>query len=191
MGSICITAANFCPRGYADANGQIIPISDNQALFALLGTNYGGDGRTGFALPDLRGRTPVGIGRGPGLSMVIQAQRRGTEQQILDDRQLPTHAHEASFVPAPGDGLQASTEQGISASPGSESYLGAVAITGMGAPPKLYTDDATSLTSIKGMNVSGAVNVGKSGASQPFLIVPPQLGLRYCIATSGLFPPRD
>jgi microcystin-dependent protein len=191
LASICITSANFCPRGYTDADGRMLSISNNQTLFSLLGANYGGDGVTNFALPDLRGRTPVGFGRGPGLSIVMLGQRRGTELQVLDITQLPKHNHKASFVPAPGDGLQASTKAGSSASPDSDSYLGKVAITGMGTPPSLYTDDESNLTPIKGMNVAGAVEVGNSGESQPFPIIPPQLGLRYCIATEGLYPPRN
>ncbi len=191
IGSICITAATFCPRGYAEANGQLIAISDNQTLYSLIGSIYGGDDRTTFALPDLRSRTPVGIGRGTGLSQVNLGQRRGREQQILDNTQLPTHNHIASFVPAPGDGMQASTESGSSASPNSDSYLGKLAVSGMGSPPNLYTVDDANLTPIKGMSISGTITVENSGASQPFPLIPPQLSLRYCIATDGLYPPRS
>lgn len=79
LGEIMVTASNFCPRGTAEANGQLLPINANSALFSLLGTMYGGDGRTTFGLPDLRGRTMIGTGQGPGLSNRVQGERGGVE----------------------------------------------------------------------------------------------------------------
>ncbi len=88
-----LTGANFCPRGYADANGQLFPISQNTALF-LFGTMYGGDGRSSFALPDLRSRSPMHIGTGPGLSPVTQGQRLGAEHTTVSIANMPAHTHD-------------------------------------------------------------------------------------------------
>ena len=103
-GEIKMFAGNFAPRSYAFCDGQLLPISQNSALFALLGTTYGGDGRTDFALPDLRGRIPVHTGQGPGLTNVPQGQKAGAERVTLGVSELPTHVHalRASTDPAPG-----------------------------------------------------------------------------------------
>lgn len=106
IGSLCVTAADFCPSPYyAPANGAVIAINSNQALFSLLGARYGGNGSSTFALPDLRGRTPVGTGQGTGLSNVALAQQRGMEASTLNATQLPSHTHTATFG---GSGTQAS-----------------------------------------------------------------------------------
>jgi len=98
LGEVCLFGGNFAPRGWAFCDGQLLPINLNQALFAILGTTYGGDGRTAFALPDLRGRVPVGPGTGPGLTTVYLGQRIGVEAAGLTVGQLPAHDHE---VPEP------------------------------------------------------------------------------------------
>src|ERR1700743_3672994 len=86
-------AGNFAPRGFASCEGQILPIAQNTALFSLLGTNYGGNGQTTFALPDLRGRTVLGQGQGPGLSPYVEGQVGGAETAVLTVNQLPSHTH--------------------------------------------------------------------------------------------------
>ncbi|MGE0475080.1 MAG: phage tail protein, partial [Nitrospirales bacterium] len=90
LGEIMMTGANFCPRGWANADGQLISINQNQALFALLGTNYGGDGRTTFGLPDLRGRVPLHAGNGPGLTQRAQGEQGGEEQHSLMEHEVPS-----------------------------------------------------------------------------------------------------
>ena len=128
IGTVCATAATYCPRGYYPAEGQLISISQQQALFAVMGTNYGGDGRSTFAMPDMRGRTPVGVGNGAGLSPVQQGQRRGTEMVTLTTQQLPTHSHAATFTPAGGGqgaDVQVSTINGDHATPAAGDYIGA------------------------------------------------------------------
>jgi len=92
MGEVFLTASNFCPRGTEEADGRLLPITMNTAMYSLLGTLYGGDGRTTFALPDLRGRTAVGRGQGPGLSRVDIGNRFGTESVVLSGQNLPGHA---------------------------------------------------------------------------------------------------
>ncbi|WP_233355648.1 phage tail protein [Henriciella litoralis] len=91
LGEIFMTASNFCPRGSAPADGTLLGINKNTALFSLLGTTYGGDGLTTFALPDLRGRSPVHQGKGPGLSEIKPGSRGGQEEVTLDGRQVPSH----------------------------------------------------------------------------------------------------
>jgi len=93
LAEIILFAGNFAPRGWALCQGQILPINQNQALFSLLGTTYGGDGRTSFALPDLRGRVPIHPGHGPGLSNYDLGQKGGTETNTLTPNQLPSHNH--------------------------------------------------------------------------------------------------
>jgi microcystin-dependent protein len=104
VGEISLFAGNFAPRGWAFCDGQLLPVNQNDALFSLLGTTYGGDGRTTFGLPDYRGRAAVGYGTGLGLSPWSLGQMAGSEQTTLSTAQLPSHAHDfdPSVVPAPG-----------------------------------------------------------------------------------------
>jgi len=99
LGQITAFGFNFAPRSWGFCSGQIISISQNSALFALLGTTYGGDGRTTFMLPDLRGRMPISFNQGPGLSSRPLGQRGGSETQALDNASLPSHSHTAAFTP--------------------------------------------------------------------------------------------
>jgi microcystin-dependent protein len=198
IGSVCATAANFCPRGYALANGAILSISTNSALFAVLGATYGGDGRSTFALPDLRGRSPVGVGQGAGLTNVAWGQRRGSEKQLLSLAQMPAHSHTAAFIPAGGGSpadVEVSTENGTKAVPDDGDYL-AVGKNGLASVnsyvPASSAGTTASLGGVTGGGGGGGtVTIGTNGGSQPFYIVPPQLGLYYCINTDGLFPPRN
>jgi len=104
VGEIKMFAGNFAPRGYAFCDGQLLAVSQNDALFSLLGTTYGGDGRTTFALPDLRGRVPIhaGSGAGPGLTTRHLGQRAGTEQEILNLTHMPAHNHAMRALDKPG-----------------------------------------------------------------------------------------
>lgn len=100
LGSICMTGMfRYCPNGYADANGKLMDISGNEALFSLFSDIYGGDGRTTFALPDLRAFMPVGAGNGPGLTPVEWGELRGSERHALSVMELPVHSHQADFTP--------------------------------------------------------------------------------------------
>ncbi|HEY4079149.1 MAG TPA: tail fiber protein [Burkholderiaceae bacterium] len=170
LGSICIVAFNFCPQGYASAEGQLLPINQNTALFSLLGTYYGGNGTTNFALPDLRGRVPVGQGQGPGLSPIDQGQVGGNETIQLTAAQMPAHTHSAQLMASSANG---STDNPSGATmarlPRSNIYSGSGPDTNMSA---------------------SAVSIGTSGSSQPIPIRDPMLGLRYCIAMQGIFPAR-
>ena len=102
LSEIDLVAFSFTPKGWAQCNGQLLPINQNQALFALLGTTYGGDGRVNFALPDLRGRRAISMGQGPGLSNYNLGQTGGEESVTLNLSQLPIHTHTAQASSAPG-----------------------------------------------------------------------------------------
>jgi microcystin-dependent protein len=102
IGEIRMGGWNFAPRGNAYCAGQLLPIQQNQALFSLLGTQYGGNGTTTFGLPDLRGRVPISFGQGPGLSNFSQGQVGGTETVTLLATQMPGHTHTATFTPTAG-----------------------------------------------------------------------------------------
>ena len=171
LGSICIVGYNFCPRGYADAAGQILSIAQNTALFSLLGTQFGGNGQTTFALPDLRSRVPRGVGQGPGLSAILEGEVGGQEAVTIVTSQLPPHTH--------GVQLQGTTAVGNSDSPA-------------GAVPARSAKSAPYGTGAG--NVAMAGNGGTTtvtGGGQPVTVVDPFLGLRYCIALEGIFPSRN
>ena len=102
LGSVCVTAASYCPIGYVAAAGQTSVINDNQALYSLLGTRYGGDGRNTYGIPDLRGRAPIGTGQGPGLTNFNIAAMVGQEIHALAISQMPSHTHAATFTPSGG-----------------------------------------------------------------------------------------
>ncbi|MEZ4385631.1 MAG: tail fiber protein [Nannocystaceae bacterium] len=161
IGEIRLFAGNFAPRSWAFCEGQLLPISQNSALFSILGTMYGGDGRTTFALPDLRGRAPIGVGHGPGLSDIRQGEKGGAEQVTLTTSQLPSHNHQ----------LRVSTNDG-NTKEASQGYL---------APGNYATSANASAP-------AGAIT--NTGGNLPVPIVQPYLGLRYIIAVQGIFPSR-
>jgi microcystin-dependent protein len=171
LGSICIVGYNFCPRGYTEAAGQILSIAQNTALFSLLGTTFGGNGQTTFALPDLRGRVPRGVGQGPGLSPIIEGEVGGQESVTILSSQMPPHVH--------GVQLQGTTAAGNSDDPA-------------GAVPARTAKSAPYATGPA--NVAMAANGGLTtvaGGGQPMTVLDPFLGLRYCIALEGIFPSRN
>src|SRR5687767_4659649 len=117
IAQITLFAGNFAPRGWAFCQGQILSIAQNTALFSLLGTTYGGDGQTTFALPDLRGRVPVGTGQGPGLSPYQAGQKSGVENTTLLSTQMPAHVHTANTTVTPASTLAATTAINALAAP--------------------------------------------------------------------------
>jgi microcystin-dependent protein len=164
LSEIQLFACNFAPRGYAFCSGQILPIAQNTALFSLLGTTYGGNGQTTFALPDLRGRVPVHPGQGPGLSNVSLGEVGGVETVTLTANQMPAHSH---------------TANGTQAAATSTRPSGNVPSGGGAYNP---TPDGSTLA-------SGFI--GSTGGSQPHENHQPYLGLNFCIAVEGLFPSRN
>jgi len=188
LGMIILVPYNFAPRGWAFCNGQILPIAQNTALFSLLGTTYGGNGQTTFALPDLRGRVPLSSGQGPGLSNYDLGQVAGTESVTLTITQMPIHNHPAT-VGTLAAAANAKTTAGNTRSPaGALPAMEAAGVTATynndGAPP------GTQLAA-NAITVSGAPAIGTAGGSQPFDKMQPYLTLNYCIALEGIFPSRN
>jgi microcystin-dependent protein len=205
VGQINAFGFSFAPRSWALCSGQLLAISTNQALFSLLGTYFGGDGRTNFGLPDLRGRTSVGQGMGPGISINWgMGSQHGIEFQQLTVNEMPSHTHSATFTPSGGGPVtvevNASTDDGSTATPVAGAYLANV-IAGGGAadkPEKIYRDDAGNGTvPLGGVVVDGGaasggmVQVQHTGNGNNFPIIQPGLGLNYSIALDGLYPPRN
>ena len=192
LAMVILFGGNFPIRGWSLCWGQILSIAQNTALFSLLGTTYGGNGQTTFALPDLRGRVPRGMGQGPGLSNIDLGQVAGTESITLIVNNIPAHNHTAS-----GAGLtvaqSASTAAGTSHSPGN-TLVPAVLPTIGGGPSgtaiKGYAvqDNTTTLAT---SNVGGTLTTNLTGGSQPFTIMNPYLGMNYQIALNGIFPSRN
>ena len=169
LAGLCVFAGNFAPRGWAFAQGQILPINLNQALFALLGTTYGGDGRTSFALPDTRGRAVIGAGQGPGLSSYLLGQRGGVETVTLSTGQMPSHSH--SVAPAALSG------QGNSDTP-----TGKVPAR---VPRQSLYSSATPDVSMR------ATTSSATGGSQAHDNRPPFIAMNWIIALQGIFPSRN
>jgi microcystin-dependent protein len=167
-------AADFAPRGWAFCNGQILPIAQNQALFSLLGTTYGGNGVTTFALPNLQGRTAVSSGQGLGLSNYTLGQLTGTETVTLTSGNLPSHVHNGNIsLQLDADSSDGTITRAANSYPAL--YAGAYASTpgaAMAAP---------------GYNVS----IGTAGGGQPMPIRAPFLAINYIICLQGIFPSRN
>jgi microcystin-dependent protein len=172
LGEIRLFAGNFAPRNWTFCQGQILSISSNTALFSILGTTYGGNGTTTFALPDLRGRAPIGPGQGPGLSTYVLGQTSGVETVTLLQSQMPLHTH--TLTPSPN----ASSRFADVSSP-----AGAVPATSPEAP--LYSSEAPDVTT------AGGANIAVAGGSQPHENRSPSLVLNYIICTAGIYPSRN
>ncbi|MEO9322506.1 tail fiber protein [Nocardioides sp. C4-1] len=168
LGSLMLTAFDFAPRGWAPCDGQLLPVAQNQALFSLLGNRYGGDGVTTFALPDLRGRVPVGAGPLPGGSTYTLASSGGAEEVVLTAAQLPLHDHR----------LDASGRQANTANPDG-------ALIAAGGPLRF----ATRATSAGVAMGPGTPDGGGGGQAHPNL--GPSLVLNWVIALAGLYPSRS
>lgn len=165
IGEIAMFAGNF-PRGWAMCNGQILQISQNQALFSLLGTTYGGNGQTTFALPDLRGRVPVGMGQGAGMN-IVQGEASGAASHTLLTSELPPHNHL----------VRSSSAAGTSANPNNNGWASSTARDNVYSA----TDDGT-------MRPTAIAN---TGGGQPHNNMQPYLGLNFIIALEGIFPARN
>lgn len=175
LATIMMFAGNFAPRNWAFCNGQLISISSNTALFSLLGTTYGGDGRTTFGLPDLQGRLAVGAGHAPGLSFYTLGESSNQETVTLQTANLPAHTHTPGAVNIPASPAGASTEEAngnILATPGIEIY----------ATPN--TTPAVNYGSF-------SVQVSNEGGGQPFSIMAPYLCSNFVICTAGVYPSRS
>ncbi|NKY39585.1 phage tail protein [Cellulomonas septica] len=172
VAEIRMFAGNFAPKGWALCNGQLMPISQNTALFSLLGTTYGGDGRSTFGLPDLQGRSPVHHGQGPGLQDVALGEQLGSQTVTLLESEMPVHGHPVATLP---DGTRGTTGNPSGAA-WATSRIGRLT-------EDLYGSGPGALT----MN-PGALSV--TGGGLPHDNLPPYLVLTFIIALQGVFPPR-
>ncbi|WP_433076814.1 phage tail protein [Dactylosporangium sp. CA-052675] len=170
LGEIRMWAGSYAPVGWALCNGQLVPISQNPALFSLLGVAYGGNGTTTFALPDLQGATPVSLGQGPGLSRYDLGQAGGAATVTLAATELPQHTHAARAAAVRGD------RNSPAGATWAQAYLGRVLDHGYAPAP-----DGTAMA-------AGALT--PAGGGQPHENLPPYLTLTFIIALQGIFPPR-
>jgi microcystin-dependent protein len=173
LGAIFIFAGNFAPRGYQLCQGQILPISQNAALFSILGTTYGGNGTTTFALPDLRGRAPIGQGTGTGLSPVGLGQVGGSQNVSILASNMPQHNHLVNVSTSPGG------------QPGPANNFIAPGIDSQGGNVLGFNTAATAGNTLAPTSVSFA------GQSVPLSVQNPYLGINYIIAMVGIFPTRN
>ena len=167
IGEIRMFGGNFAPRGWALCNGQLLPIAQNQALFSILGTTYGGDGRTTFGLPDLRGRVAISSGDGPGLSNRPLGSKGGSESETLSVNQIPSHSHS----------LNASGEKATERSPAGN-----------------YLSEAWPGTPYRPGPSGSQLNsgsIGNTGGTQSHNNMPPYTTVNYIIALVGVFPSRN
>ncbi|HKI04915.1 MAG TPA: tail fiber protein [Thermoanaerobaculia bacterium] len=166
VAEIRIFPFNFAPKGWAWCDGQLLPLSQNTALFSLLGTTYGGDGKSNFALPDLQGRAPMHPGQGPGLSLHDLGETGGSETVTLLESEIPAHAHSV-FV---------SQADALTSSPVGQQFGSGVGIGMYAAPGALTQLNPNALT--------------PAGGDQPHNNMQPYLTFYFCIALQGVFPPR-
>jgi microcystin-dependent protein len=171
VAEIRIFPFNFAPKGWAFCNGQLLPLSQNTALFSLLGTTYGGDGKSNFALPNLQGRAPMHPGQGPGLSLHDLGEMGGEETETLLQSEMPAHSHGVVAAPNPALVATPSPAVGLARSKVVNAYL----------PP------ANSL----GLVPMSPSTIGLTGGNLPHNNMMPYLTLNFCIALQGVFPPRS
>jgi microcystin-dependent protein len=184
IGEIKMFGGNFAPRTWAFCDGQLIQIAQNAALFSILGTTYGGDGTTTFALPDLRGRAAVHAGHGPGLTDRKLGERKGTETNTLDILQLPSHTHSATAT------VQVDAEVGVvNGTPNKGKPADNYLANGAG---QIYTDVTPNAT-LGGVSATGSANVvvNPTGGGQSVNNMQPSLCINFIICTAGLFPSRN
>ena len=206
IGAVWATGANYCPTYSLPADGRQLNIRDYEALYALIGTTYGGDAQTTFALPDLSGRTPIGMGTGKdnggtnNLTPVTLGQKRGSALVTLTPSNLPPHTHTAVFTPTGTNSITvtvpaSSNLTGNTNQPSAtNNYLAASSNGSNGA--NMWASTNTNPINLAGVTTSlgtgaASVKVDPAGSSQPIITtVPPLFGVTYCVTVTGIFPPQ-
>ena len=178
IGMIMIHGFNFPPRGWQLCNGQMMSIAQNTALFSLLGTSFGGNGQTTFALPDLRGRSAIHWGNGPGLTPLVIGETGGTETVTLLSTNMPAHNHTMNIENVKGNTIGAAGTF-LSIGPSSGSGPNATTLKSYVTAPSTAPVSLASQT------------IGVAGGSQPFNVQSPFLAITHSIATEGIFPSRN
>jgi len=174
IGQIKLWAGNFAPRGTAFCNGQLLAIAQNPALFSIIGTTYGGDGRSTFGLPNLQGRVPIHAGHGPGLSVRIMGQVGGSDAAALSEAQIPPHTHAQRAIADQADQLAPANNTSLAQPPGGRG----------GGGPTPY-GPANNLVAMNTLAFEPA------GGGQAHDNVQPRLALNYVIVLQGIFPSRS
>ncbi|MEN2401098.1 tail fiber protein [Flavobacterium sp. MC2016-06] len=183
MGTIKIFAFNFAPRNWALCNGQIMPITQNTALFSLLGTTYGGNGVNTFALPDLRSKTMVGVGQGTGLSTINWGETAGTESTSLNANTMPLHLH--------GLTMTASYNAITDGTASNETDNGTNSFSSGGSTANIYSEPGGTVENVAGVtNTINGTTTG-IGSNLPFDLRNPYLAMNHCILLFGIFPSRN
>lgn len=173
LGQIQAFGFNFAPRGWTFCDGQLLPINNNQSLYSLLGTTYGGDGRTTFALPDLRGRSMVHPGSGGGLDTITQGQKAGNIEHLLNVTQIPSHSHTGTVKLGQSIGNTGT---------GTDNNLAFNTVS-----DTIFTSSAPTSNNL----ASDSLQINNTVSNIAFNIRNPYLGLYVCIALQGLFPSRN
>ncbi len=207
IGTILPWPLNWAPVGWESCDGRLLNINQNQALFSLIGTTYGGDGRTNFALPDLRGRIPVGMGQQPGGSQFSPGNWGGAEKSILTANNMPAHSHAATLSNGSiGNGscsvevklpANATNAAATDSSPDANCCLGTanansrpVNIYSTNAPDKTLMNNSVTASGTVAGTVTGTVTVAPNGGGQSFENMQPYLVVNYIICTQGYYPQR-
>ncbi|MES2655797.1 MAG: tail fiber protein [Bacteroidota bacterium] len=183
MGEIRLFAANFAPKTWAYCQGQLLPINQNQALFSILGTTYGGDGVTTFGLPDLRGRTCVGQGQGPNLSFRTLGEKAGEATHTLITSEMPIHTHASSLTTSANVAMGCLNDTATTESP-EGNYIASIG-------QNQYAPTSNGVMGIAPASVTVNMQVGVTGASQPHQNMQPYLGIGYVICLQGIYPSRN
>ena len=180
IGEIIMFAGNFAPRGWALCDGQLLPIAQNAALFSILGTTYGGDGRTTFGLPEMRGRVPMHPGNGPGLTSRSLGQRSGVENVTLVTQQIPSHGHTATTTST----LRATSANGRVNAPAGN-------ILANDGNDRIYNDRVAPDVSLSTAAIESTTSVADTGGNQSHTNVQPFTVVNFIIALQGTFPSRN
>lgn len=189
IGQISMFAGNFAPRGWAFCNGQLLSVSQHTALFSILGTTYGGNGQTTFALPNLQGRVPVHIGQSPDTSNYMLGEAGGVESVTLTISQMPAHSHQVTKSGSGSLQVAGTGSNALTTPSATNNILGASAAGGSPSAA-IWSDELNDPVSLANpINANFIVQL--AGGSQPFSIRNPYLGMNFIIALEGLYPVRN
>ena len=189
IGEIRMFAGNFAPRNWTFCDGQLLPINSYQAVFSIVGTTYGGDGRTTFAVPDLRGRAPIHEGQGAGLSDRRLGSRSGTEFTTLTQANLPPHTHTAT---GGGGSIQVSSAEADSHTPSNGNSIAAPRTSaGRGYSDTLGFNNSTPDVTLNTGSGGGSVTIGNTGSGTQFNNMQPYLTVNFILCLEGVYPSRS